>query len=83
MIKYNRPIEGLDEEETVVIQMGRQILRDHHLDPAIHARALNLFGRQATLELAVAMGDYLLAGLMLIVADQQLPRETQPLLPTR
>ena len=31
-IKFNRPIEGLPEDETVVIQMGRQILREHRLD---------------------------------------------------
>jgi len=31
-VKFNRPIEGLAEDETVVIQMGRQILRDHKLD---------------------------------------------------
>ena len=29
IIKFNRPIEGLPEDETVVIQMGRQILREH------------------------------------------------------
>src|SRR4029078_4707954 len=33
IVKFNRPVEGLDEDETVVIQMGRQILRDHKLDP--------------------------------------------------
>src|SRR6187402_2977973 len=45
-IKFNRRIEGLPEDETVVIQMGREILRDHHLDSETYAHAVKLFGRQ-------------------------------------
>jgi hypothetical protein len=82
-VKFNRPIEGLAEDETVVIQMGRQILRDHKLDSELYARAVKLFGRQGTLEVAVSIGDYLLAGIMLITADQQLPPDRPPLLPAR
>jgi len=82
-VKFNRPIEGLAEDETVVIQMGRQILRDHKLDPQLFAHAVRLFGRQGTLELALTMGDYILAGIMLITADHQLPADRPPLLPAR
>lgn len=82
-IKYNRPVEGLPEDETVVIQMGRQILREHKLDPALFAHAVKLFGRQGTLELAITMGDYIMAGIMLITADHQLPPNRPALLPAR
>ena len=82
-IKFNRPLEGLPEDEMVVIQMGRQILRDHKLDSALYAHAVKLFGRQGTLEVAVSIGDYVLAGIMLITADQQLPPDRPPLLPAR
>jgi len=82
-IKFNRPIEELPEDETVVIQMGRQILREHKLDSELYAHAVKLFGRQGTLELAITMGDYVLAGIMLITADQQLPSDRPPLLPAR
>jgi len=82
-IKFNRPIEGLPEDETVVIQMGRQILREHKLDSGVYAHAVTLFGRQGTLELAITMGDYVLAGITLITADQQLPPDRPPLLPAR
>ena len=83
IIKYNRPIEGLPEDETVVIQMGRQILRQHRLDPELYAHAVKLFGRQGTLELSITMGDYVLAGIMLITADHQLPPNRPALLPAR
>jgi hypothetical protein len=82
-IKFNRPEDGLDEKETVVIQMGRQILRKHKLEPELFAHAVRLFGRQGTLELSVTIGDYVLAGIMLITADQQLPPDRPPLLPAR
>jgi hypothetical protein len=82
-IKFNRPIEGLTEDETVVIQMGRQILRQHRLDAEVYAHAVKLFGRQGTLELSITMGDYVLAGIMLITADHQLPPNRAPLLPAR
>jgi hypothetical protein len=82
-IKFNRPIDGLPEDETVVIQMGRQILRQHRLDAELYAHAVKLFGRQGTLELSITMGDYVLAGIMLITADHQLPPNRPPLLPAR
>jgi hypothetical protein len=82
-VKYNRPVEGLPEDETVVIQMGRQILRQHKLDSELYARAVKLFGRQGTLEVAISIGDYVLAGIMLITADHQLPPDRTPLLPKR
>jgi 4-carboxymuconolactone decarboxylase len=83
VVKFNRPVEGLDEDETVVIQMGRQILREHKLDSQLFAHAVRLFGRKGTLELAVTMGDYVLAGIMLITADHQLPPDRPALLPAR
>ena len=73
------------EEETqqIAMQMGRQILREHKLYSGLYAHAVKLFGQQGTLELTVTMGDYVLAGIMLITADQQLPPDRPPLLPTR
>jgi 4-carboxymuconolactone decarboxylase len=82
-VKFNRPIEGLPEDEAVVIQMGRQILRDHRLDDELYARAVKLFGRQGTLELSISMGDYVMAGIMLITANHQLPPNRPALLPAR
>ena len=63
--------------------MGRQILRKHHLDSETYAHAVKLFGRQGTLELSITMGDYVMAGIMLIAADHQLPPNRPALLPAR
>jgi hypothetical protein len=57
----------------VVVRLGRQILREHKLDSATFAKALDLFGKQGTVELVILMGDYklnasLFVALMGIVA---------------
>jgi 4-carboxymuconolactone decarboxylase len=80
-IKYNKETSGLPEKDATVIQMGRELLRQHKLSSALFARSVQLFGRQGTLELATTIGDYIMAGIILTAADQQLPPDRKPLLP--
>jgi 4-carboxymuconolactone decarboxylase len=65
VVKYNRDVSGLGEKETVVIRLGRQLLREHKLDSGTFAKAVELFGKQGTVELVTLMGDYTLNGLLL------------------
>ena len=80
-IKYDRPVTGLSRQESLIINYGRQILRDHRLDSELFAEAVALFGRQGAFEIAAVMGDYLMAGVMLHAADQHLTEGESPLLP--
>ena len=80
-IKHDRQVMGLGREEALIINYGRQILRQHRLDPVVFAEAVALFGRQGAFEIAAIMGDYLLAGIMLHAVDQHLPEGESPLLP--
>lgn len=80
-IKHDWPVDGLPPEEALLINYGRQILREHRLDSALFAEAVERFGRQGAFEIAAIMGDYLLAGVMLHAADQHLPEDETPLLP--
>ena len=82
-VKYNKEASGLGEKETTVIRMGRQVLRDHKLDSATFAKAVELFGKQGTVELVLVMGDYTLNSMLLAALDQHLPAERKPLLPAR
>lgn len=82
-VKYNKAISGAGEKETVVIRVGRQLLREHKLDSATFAKAVQLFGNQGTVELVTLMGDYMLNGLLTNAFDQHLPAERKPLLPPR
>ena len=83
VVKYNKDVSGVGEKETVVIRLGRQLLREHKLDSPTFAKAVELFGTQGTVELVTLMGDYTLNGLLLDALDQHLPPDRKPLLPSR
>ena len=83
VIKYGKDVAGLSEKDTLIIRFGRQLFRDHKLDSALFAKAVDLFGRQGTVEMATVMGDYAMAAIMLTAADQQLPPDRKPTLPAR
>jgi|SRR5579872_4729494 len=80
-IKYGKDVSGLGEKETVVIRLGRQLFREHKLSAGVYAKAIELFGKQGTVELVTLMGDYALNALLLDAFDQHLPAERKPLLP--
>ena len=82
-IKYGKDVSGLGEKESVVIRLGRQLFREHKLDADLYAKAIELFGKQGTVELVTLMGDYALNALLLDAWDQHLPADRKPLLPRR
>ena len=82
-IKYDREPKGLTPEETLIIKFGRQILREHKLDSALWAEAVQRFGKRGAVELATVMGDYVMAGIVLTAVDQHVPPERKELLPTK
>jgi 4-carboxymuconolactone decarboxylase len=83
VVKYGKEVAGLSDKDTLIIRFGRQLFREHRLSSDLFAKAVALFGRQGTLEMATVMGDYAMAGIMLTAADQQMSPERQPLLPAR
>ena len=82
-IKYGKDVSGLGEKETVVIRLGRQLFREHKLNSDVYAKAIELFGKQGTVELVTLMGDYALNALLLDAWDQHLPVDRKPMLPRR
>ncbi len=82
-IKYDREAEGLSPEETLIINFGRQLFREHRLDSELYTEAVEYFGEQGVVELATVMGDYVMAGLVLTAIDQHLPPDRPALLPPR
>src|SRR6266436_3866050 len=78
LIKYGKEVSGVGEKETIVIRLGRQLFREHKLNSDTFAKAVELFGKQGTVELVTLMGDYTLNAL-----DQHLPADRKPLLPPR
>ena len=82
-IKFDREPVGLPPEETVIIKLGRAIMRDQKVDSALYLEAEKLFGRRGIVELVTVMGDYVMVGMVMTAIDQQLPADRPARLPPR
>ena len=79
-IKYNRDVLRLSDRDTLLITFARDSLHQHRIDSDVYARAVEMFGKQGTLELATIIGDYAMAAIMLNATDQHLPPGRENLL---
>ena len=82
-IKFNREPQGLSPQETLIIKLGRAIMRDHKVSSALYAEAEKMFGRRGLVEMVTVMGDYVMVGMIMTTIDQHLPPERPALLPQR
>jgi 4-carboxymuconolactone decarboxylase len=73
VVRLDRPTTGLDEKDATVIELERALIRDHKVSSELWARTVRLFGQQGAVELAAIVGDYALAAVLLIAADQHMP----------
>jgi 4-carboxymuconolactone decarboxylase len=80
VIKYRKSTEGLDEAYAAIIELGRQIFRDHKVTSEAFARAKALFPRHKLVDLVLLMGNYASTAALLCAFDMQVP-EGKPLLP--
>ncbi len=83
VIKHRRSTAGLDEADAVVIELGRQIWRDHKVTSELFARAKALFGPHKLVDLVLLMGNYASTAALLATVDMQLHKGKGPLLPIR
>jgi 4-carboxymuconolactone decarboxylase len=81
VIKYRRGTAGLDATDATVIELGRQIWRDHKVTSDLFARARALFGPHKLVDLVLLMGNYAGTAALLTAVDMQLHPGKQPLLP--
>jgi 4-carboxymuconolactone decarboxylase len=82
-IKYNRDVLRLSDRDTLLITFARDSFHRHRIDSDIYARAVEMFGKQGTLELATIIGDYAMAAIMLNATDQHLPAGREASLPVK
>ncbi len=81
VVRLRQPLTGLGEKEAAIIQLGREVFRNHRLSPDTFARALQLFGNKTLVDLVSLMGNYASTAVLLTTFDQQLPPGQKPLLP--
>jgi 4-carboxymuconolactone decarboxylase len=81
VIKYRRSTDGLDETDALVIELGRQLWRDHKVKSETFAKLKDIFGPTKLIELVMLMGNYAGTAALLAAVDMQLHAGKKPLLP--
>jgi 4-carboxymuconolactone decarboxylase len=81
VIKYRRSTQGLDETDAAIIELGRQLWRDHKVQPETFAQLKSIFGPNRFVELVMLMGNYAATAALLSAVDMQLHAGKSPLLP--
>ena len=51
IVKFRRPLTKLGDKETVIVQMGRDVIRTHKVASDTFARAVKLFGNQGVVNI--------------------------------
>jgi 4-carboxymuconolactone decarboxylase len=80
-IKHRRSTQDLDATDAVVIELGRQLWRDHKVTSETFARAKDIFGPNKLIDLVLLMGNYAGTAALLAAVDMQLPAGKTPLMP--
>jgi len=83
IIKYEKPVVGLGEKETAIINFGREIFGQRRVSSATFAEVQRLFGNKSTVDLVWVMAGYSVAGAEMTAFDNHLRADQEPLLPPR
>ena len=80
VVRFNRPVTGLNEKDAAVIRFGRQLLNDKKVDSATFAKVVELWGKRGAMDMVAAMSTYAVSGFFAIAVDEH-PAEGKPELP--
>jgi 4-carboxymuconolactone decarboxylase len=83
IIRYDAPLDGIDEEDAVVIALVREAIGGRKVSSETYARASELLGSQMLVNLSGLIGHYLSVGVLLRIFDRQLKNGWTPRLPLR
>ncbi len=80
VVRYNRPLAGLNEKDATVIRFGRQMFHDKKVDSGTFAKAVEFWGKRGAMDMVAVMNTYAVSGYFAIAVDEQAP-EGKPALP--
>jgi 4-carboxymuconolactone decarboxylase len=81
IIKFRRSTDGIDATDALIIELGRQLWRDHKVKSETFAKLKAIFGPNKLVELVMLMGNYAGTAALLAAVDMQLHAGKKPLLP--
>jgi 4-carboxymuconolactone decarboxylase len=80
VVRYNRPLTGVNEKDATVIRFGREMFHDKKVDSATFAKAVELWGKPGAMDIVAVMATYAVSGYFAIAVDERSP-EGKPELP--
>jgi 4-carboxymuconolactone decarboxylase len=81
-LRDHQELPALAADEAAVVQYGQEFFRTHRLSRGAFQAALEQFGRQGVVELALIFGNYSLLAVLINAFDTDLPPDrTERLLP--
>jgi len=81
VVRYKRPLAGLNDKDATVIRFGREMLHDKKVDSATFAKAVELWGKRGTMDIVAVMNTYAVSGYFAIAVDEH-SAAGKPELPT-
>ena len=71
VIRRRGPVTGLDEQDAVVVRLGRQMFGDKKVEPATFAKIVELYSRRGAMDMVAVMNTYAVSGFYAIAVDEQ------------
>lgn len=81
LIKYRGPTDGIPIEYAAIIDLGREVLSSHKVQPETFARLVGQHDTGTVMDLILLVGNYTALAVLLLAVDQQLPSGDQAELP--
>ncbi|MEI9814864.1 MAG: carboxymuconolactone decarboxylase family protein [Acidobacteriota bacterium] len=72
-VRNNRPLDGLNERDAIVIRFGRQLLNDKKVDSATFAKVVSLWTKRGAMDMVAVMNTYAVSGFFAIAVDERSP----------
>ena len=72
VVRNNRALTGVNEQDALVIRFGRQLFHDKNVDSATFAKAVELFGRRGAMDMVAVMSTYAVSGFFAIAVDERM-----------
>jgi len=77
VVRYNRPLGGVNEKDATVIRFGRQMFHDKEVESATFAKAVELWGKRGTMDMVAVMNTYAVSGHFAIAVHELSPEHAQ------
>ncbi len=73
IVRHRRALPGVSDDETVIIELGREVFVDHAVSAETYARAVEAFGQTDLVDVVRLMGNYVSTAIKLTAFNQHMP----------